>query len=189
MVGSALAVLLAAAAAEPGLEETQQAAPLKAAGDPAGDASRTLRARRAHWAPVLRGQLGFKQDDRARRGVIRNAPLVEDDTGDGRALGVVLQWDFAQLIYSRDESQLALAHAHLARLRTDAATQAGKLWTQRRLKRLSVSSSPPGPQRLAASLELLDLTAQLNALTGGLFHDALAREEGECVTLTGEEKR
>ncbi len=188
MFAFALVVLLAAAAAEPGLEETQQAAAHRAAGDSGDDASRTLRARRAHWAPALRAQLGFKQDERARRGVFRNAPLLEDDTGDGRAWGVVLQWDFAQVVYARDESQLALAHAHLARLRTDAAAQAAKLWTQRRLKRLSVLSTPAGVPRLAPALELLALTAELDALTGGLFHDAFAREEAACASLAGEGK-
>ena len=187
MVPFVLAVLLAAAA-EPALEETQQAAARNAAGDRGEDASRTLRARRAHWAPVVRAQLGFKQDERARRGVFRNAPLLEDDTADGRVLGIVLQWDFAQVVYGREESQLALAHAHLARLRTDAATQAARLWTQRRLKRLSLLSAPPGAPRLGPALELLGLTAELDALTGGLFHDALAREEADCAALSGEAK-
>jgi hypothetical protein len=185
MLALALFMLLAAAGAEPGLEETQQAAAHRAAGDTADDASRTVRARRAHWAPVLHAQLGFKQDDKARRGVFRSAPLIEDDTGDGRAFGVVLQWDLAQVIYAREESALALAHAHLARLRSEAMAQAAKLWTQRRLKRLSL---PSGAPRLAAALELLNLTAELDALTGGLFHDALAREEAECASLSGEPK-
>ncbi len=185
MLAFALVVSIAFFEAEPGLEATQQAAAHKAAGDSVDDASRTLRARRAHWAPVLHAQLGLKQDERARRGVFRSAPLIEDDTSAGRAGSVVLQWDFAQLIYAREESSLALAHAHLARLRTDAASQAAKLWTQRRLKRLSL---PSGAQRLGAALELISLTAELDALTGGLFHDALAREEAECASLSGEAK-
>lgn len=186
MVALALAVLLAAA--EPGLEETQQAAARTAAGEAADDASRAQRARRAHWAPVVRGQVGFKQDERARRGVFRNAPLLEDDTGDGRVWAVALQWDLAQVIYAREESSLALTHAHLARLRSEAAAQAARLWTERRLKQLSLSSAPPGAQRLAAALELMALTAGLDALAGGLFHEALAREEAACASLAGEAK-
>lgn len=178
MVALALAVILAAG--EPGLEDTQRAAARVAGGAAEDDAGRTLRARRSHWAPVLRAQAGLKDDDRTRRGVFRNAPLAEDDQGDGRALAVTLQWDFAQVVFAREETQLALAHAHLARLRSEAASQAAKLWTQRRLKLLAL---PParGAARLAALLEVLSLTAGLDALTGGLFHDALAREEAECA--------
>src|ERR671934_25888 len=43
---------LAGDAPEPGLAETQAAAARRAAGEAAEDASRSARARSAHWAPV-----------------------------------------------------------------------------------------------------------------------------------------
>jgi hypothetical protein len=61
------------------------------------------------------------------------------------------------------------------------------LWVDRVRARLALMGIPPGPRRLEAQLEMLRLTAELDALTGGLFRDALAREERTCAEL--EEKR
>ncbi len=172
---------------QPRLAEVQAAAARKAAADAADDASRTSRARNAHWAPVVRGQAGWKDDVRSRRGEFRLAPLIEDDTGAARAWAVTVIWDFSQVIYAREESQVALAHSHLARLRREAAERAGVLWVDRVRARVALAGIPPGPRRLEAQLEMLRLTAELDALTGGLFRDALAREERICTEL--EEKK
>lgn len=178
MLAFALSVALAA---EPGLDETQAAAARTAAGLAADDESRVARARRAHWAPVLRGQLAGKDSVKSRRGQVRLAPLVEDDTSDEKDWGVALQWDFAQIIYARDETQVALANAHLARLRRDASEAAAKLWIERRKRSAAWSVAPPGPARDALALLLLETTASLDALTGGLFHDVLLREQAEFL--------
>jgi hypothetical protein len=136
--------------------------------------------RNAHWAPVVRGQAGWRDDQRSRRGEFRLAPLIEDDTGSARTWVVTVQWDLSQIIYAREESQLALAHAHLARLRREAAEKAGQLWVERTRARAALAGIEPGPRRLEAQLALLRLTAQLDALTGGLFREALSREEAAC---------
>lgn len=172
--------------AEPGLSEAQEAAARRAGGEPAEDVSRTARARRAHWAPAVRGQAGVRQDERTRRGELRLAPLREDDAALSHIWGLTVMWDLSQIVYAREESQLALAHAHLARVRREAADKAAQLWIERRRTRLSLAELPPGPRRLEVRLELLRLTAQLDALTGGLFGDSLAREEAACAA---EEKK
>jgi hypothetical protein len=169
------------APAVPSLQQAQEAAARAAAGDPADDASRALRARRAHWAPVVRGQVGGKDDQRSRRGEIRLSPLREDDTGAARTWAVTVQWDLAQVIYAREESQLALAQAHLSRLRREAAERAAELWIERRRKALAVAAAPAGPGRSALLLELLQATAALDAITGGLFRELLAEEEAQCA--------
>jgi hypothetical protein len=166
---------------EPGLAEAQAAAARLAGGASAEDVSRTSRARNSHWAPVLRGQGVRRDDERSRRGEFRLAPLIEDDRAAGHTWAVTVTWDFSQVVYAREESQLALAHAHLARLRREAAERAGKSWVDRARARVSLAGLPPGPRRLEAQLELLRLTAELDALTGGLFRDALSREEAACA--------
>ena len=171
---------------EPNLVEAQAAAARLAGGALAEDASRTSRARNAHWAPVLRGQAGWRDDQRSRRGEFRLAPLVEDDLSAGRTWAVTVTWDLSQVVYAREESQIALAHAHLARLRREAAERVGKVWVDRARARVSLAALPPGPRHLEAQLELLRLTSELDALTGGLFRDALSREEAACAM---EEKR
>lgn len=182
MLALALSVALAA---EPGLDETQAAAARTAAGAAADDESRVTRARRAHLAPLLRGQVLGKDSVKSRRGQVRLAPLVEDDTSDEKGWAVALQWDFAQLVYSRDESQLALAHAHLARLRRDAAEKAAQLWIDRRKTLAALAASPPGAARDELALALLQATASLDAITGGLFHEVLLREQAALVPSPG----
>ena len=189
---SALALclwLLAAAgppgepAPEPGLAETQDAAASAAGGSASDDDSRSTRARLAHFAPQLRGQAQLRDDEKSRVGEFRLAPVRELDVGVGHTWAVVLAWDFSQVVYARDESQLALAHAHLARIRREAADKAAQLWIDRRAARAQWLAAAP-ETRLEACLALLRLTAALDALTG-LFRDALSREEAAC---TGEEK-
>lgn len=172
------ASLLAAAAgpAEPGLLETLDAAARAAGGSADEDASRTRRARNAHWAPQLRGQVMDKEDQRDRAGEFRLAPLREHAAGTGRTWALMITWDFSQVVYAREESQLALANAHLARLRREAQARAGELWIERRKARARLSS-PPMPE---PCLALLRLTSELDALTAGLFRDSLSQEQALC---------
>ena len=187
----ALCLMLAAAGpagdapSEPGLAETQEAAARAAGGRASDDDSRESRARLAHWAPQLRAQGQVRDDEKARVGEFRLAPVREQDVGVGHSWTVGLAWDFSQVIYARDESQLALAHAHLARIRREASEKAAQLWIERRTARAHWLASGP-EARLEACLSLLRLTSALDALTSGLFGDALAREETACA---GEEKR
>ena len=182
----ALAWLLAAAtpvsaSEEASLLEVQEAAARAAGGTDAEDASRVRRARLAHWAPQVRGQAQVRDDEKSRAGVFRLAPLHEQDLGVGHAWAVVLTWDFPQLIYARDEPQLALSHAHLARVRREAADKAVEVFLERHRSRAHWLSLPRGEARAAACLAALQLTAQLDALTAGLFHDAVSAEETACA--------
>ena len=136
----AIALLCAATAGEPALVEAQAAAQRTAGGSAAEDAARTARLRRSHWAPVLRGQLLRRDDLRDRAGELRGYPLVQQDSAVANTWSIILTWDFAQLLYAREESQLALAHVHLARVRREAADRAAELWVERRQKRASLAS-------------------------------------------------
>jgi hypothetical protein len=174
--------LLCAAAAllEPGLLETQAAAQRTAGGTSADDGARTGRLRHAHWAPVLRGEVLRRGELRERAGELRGYPLRQQDSGITDTWSITLTWDFAQLVYAREESQLALAHVHLARVRREAADRAAALWVERRQKRTSMVSLTGAVWREAA-LDLLRVTAELDAVTGGLYRDLLAREETELA--------
>ncbi len=179
MIGIAL-LCAAAAAGEPGLLEAQAAAQRTAGGTAADDAGRSTRLRRSHWAPVLRGQILRRDDLRDRAGELRGYPLVQQDWSVANTWSVTLTWDFGQLVYAREESQLALAHVHLARVRREAADRAAELWVERRQRRASMIALS-GPARREAALELLRVTAELDAVTGGLYRDVLAREEAELA--------
>ena len=173
---------------EPGLAETAGAAARAAGGSAGDDFSREGRARNAHFMPQLRAQGLVRDDQRSRNGEFRLAPLREEDLGTGHAWSIVLAWDFSQIVYAREEAQLALAHAQLARARREAAQKAAELWIDRVQQRARWLSLSPGALRAEACFAELRLTAELDALTAGLFRDALAREEAECA-LEAEEKR
>src|SRR5467141_695189 len=171
--------LLATPAAdpEPGLLETQEAAARAAGGSSAQDASRLARARAAHWAPQLRGQATARDDEKTRNGEYRLAPLHEQNVAVGHAWMLTLTWDLSQVIFAREETQLALAHLQLARVRRDAADRAAQLWIERRqAQALWIAARTREP-----CFALLRATAGLVALTGGLFRDAAAREEAACA--------
>lgn len=182
----ALAWLIAAAipgaeSEEPGLLEVQEAAARAAGGTAAEDVSRATRARLAHWAPQVHGQAQLRDDERFRNGEFRLAPLREQDLGVGHAWAVVLSWDLPQVVYARDEAQLALTHAHLARVRREAADRAAQLFLERHRMRARWLLLPRGEARAAACFAGLQLTAALDALTAGLFHDAVSAEEAACA--------
>jgi hypothetical protein len=179
-----LAVLVAAlraraeaAEAEPTLVEAQQAAMRRAGGPAEDDASREARARNAHWAPVLRGLVGGRDDERTRDGEMRRDPLRWTDRGQSTAWAVTATWDLPQVIYAREEAQLAHAHLHLEKARQAASREAVRLYLERRDKQRALLSAPPGELQRRLQLEILRLTADLDALTGGLFRAALAREQ------------
>jgi hypothetical protein len=175
--------LLAAAAqeVEPGLVETQEAAARMAGGTAAQDAARVSRARAAHWAPQLRGLATSRDEEKSRNGEYRLTPLHEQDLFAGRAWTVALTWDLSQVIFAREEAQLALAHAQLARARKEAAERGAQLWLERRQARAHWLAARTGE----SCFGLLRVTAALFAITGTLFREALAREEAACVGERG----
>ena len=161
---------------EPGLLETQEAAAELAGGAAALDAARLSRARAAHWAPQLRGQASARDDQKTREGEFRLAPLREQDFAAGHAWVVVLTWDLSQVIFAREETQLALAHVQLSRARREAAERAAQLWIDRQKARVLWLAAGTRESCFA----LLRATAALVALTG-LFREAAAREEAACM--------
>jgi len=176
VAGTALLFAAALIAVEPTLIEVQAAAARTAGGSVADDARRTARLRASHWAPVLRGELLRKEDARSRVGELRGYPLRQDDATVAHTWAVTLTWDFAQLVYAREETQLALAHVHLARVRREAAAKTASLWVERRQTRESLRLLS-GAARREAALDALRLAAELDALTGGLYRDIVATEQ------------
>lgn len=194
--GVALAALLAlgsaaraeeppAAAAEPTLAQAVEAAARRAAGSSADDELRAGRARRSRWLPVLRAQVGGRDDERLRAGDWRGAPISEEDALRSRSWLVSASWDLPQLLYAREEVAIAASSAHLARARQQAAAQAARLYAERLRALRAALAAPEGPaDRLERALAVLTATAELDALTGGLFAAALARAQAEVDVHT-----
>jgi len=179
--------LLVLAAVDPGLSETQEAAARLAAGVVAQDHSRESRARASHWAPQLRAQANLRATDQNRAGVRYGSPLIEEDTGAVQRWSVGLAWDLSQVVFAKEETQLAVAQARLSQLRREARVRAAELWVDRQRELLRFAAAQPGPQRASICLSALHLTAELDAFTGGLFREAVEREEQACASAA--EKR
>jgi len=162
---------------EPGLLETQDAAARLVGGSPSDDASRVGRARAAHWAPQLRGQATVREDEKTRSGEYRLAPLREQDLFLGHTWMLSLTWDLSQVVFAREETQLANAHAQLARAQREAAERAAQLWIERRRAQALWLAARTRDSCFA----LLRATAALVAITGALFRQVAAEEEAACT--------
>jgi hypothetical protein len=162
---------------EPGLLETQEAAASAAAGSAALDAARLARARAAHWVPQVRGQATVREDEKTRLGEYRLAPVREQDAGAARTWAVTVTWDLSQVIFAREETQLAQTHAQLAKIRREAADRAAQLWIERHKARALFLAS----RTRESCFAMLRATAALFALTGELFREAAVREEAACA--------
>lgn len=184
-LGAAARAEEAPAAAEPTLGQAVEAAARRAAGSGADDELRAGRARRSRWLPVLRAQLGGRDDERLRAGEWRGAPISEEDALRSRSWLVSASWDLPQLLYGREEVAIAASSAHLARARQQAAAQAARLYAERLRALRTALAAPEGPaDRLERALAVLTATAELDALTGGLFAAALARAQAEVDVHT-----
>jgi hypothetical protein len=180
------AALLVTGSDEPTLEQAQRAAERIAAGDREADSSRRSRARAAHFAPVVRGQLGRAQVDQSRSGVSYGQPVQWNTLGQTTTWAVTLAWDLPSAIYGRDENQLALSESQLARVRREVAQRVGRLYAERKRKLLAMHAQPGSDAslQLENALSLLELTAELDGLSGGLFAAALARAQDHATALS-----
>jgi hypothetical protein len=145
-----------------------------AAGSSDEDESRLSRARAAHWAPQLRAQLQRADSEALRAGMQSSAPLQWNQQGQVDTWAVAATWDLSQLVYDRDENQLALSRVHLARRRQEVAQDAADRYVER--QRL-LAALAAGPRDTHTALLLLRCTAALDALTAGLYQGALARAQ------------
>lgn len=89
----------------------------------------------------------------------------------GDAIEVRASWDLDQLLFSSAELQVASSMAQLAKDREDRVERATRLYFERRKRLLDLVVAPPvSPQdRAERELEIDALTAELDALTQGLF--------------------
>ena len=89
--------------------------------------------------------------------------------------GVSLSWDFGNLIWSDDQTSIDVRSGLMVQLREDILDEVNKLYFERiRLKmeidRLSIEDRV---KRLEKELRLEELTASMDALTGGYYSECL----------------
>jgi hypothetical protein len=160
-----------ARAGEPSVEAVQRAAAAQLDAEAEQLASLRRRARRAAWLPRLSAEL--EHDDRSTR-VVGFTGSSESDylrLSPGTRAGVRATWDLDRLAFTRDELAIAEAQAHAARQRRERVEQATRLFFLRLRLKVELALAPPDSalERVRSELELGRVTAELDALTGGLL--------------------
>ena len=99
---------------EPGLAETAEAAARASGGSASEDLSREVRARRAHWAPQLRGQALLRDDEKSRTGEFRLAP-VREIAQIGSCIGREFSYELISAVSSLRDDELKRSLEQLVR--------------------------------------------------------------------------
>jgi hypothetical protein len=167
---AALRALARVAAADPDVEEVQRAAADGAGADP-DRLGWSVRTRSAAWLPTLTLQASRAQRDTRVVGVtgtvesdyVRYTPSLE--------LGVRAAWDLDRLVFARDETDAAWTAAKLRERRDERLRHATRLYYQRRRLLVQLALEPPREPLARAEREnqVREITAELDALTGGLL--------------------
>ena len=156
---------------EPTVDAVQAAAARRSGFDAERAESWRARSRTAAWLPRLTAE--YRHDDRSYR--------VSGLTGSGEVDylreypgGVALvraTWDLDALLFTPNEVRAAEVAARLLRARDERVERATRLFYKRQRLRLALLLDPPtAPHaRAEAELEVGEVTAELDAATGGIF--------------------
>jgi len=82
-------------------------------------------------------------------------------------------WDLGDLIWNNDQNNIDVRSRLLVQLRDDILNEVTRLYFERRKLQIDILTNPPKSLRmqLAKKLRLQELTAGIDALTGGWFSD------------------
>ncbi|MEQ1501169.1 MAG: hypothetical protein ABMB14_03015 [Myxococcota bacterium] len=187
--GDPVDAVLARFAAEPSIADVQRWASEQAELDPA-QVRRWLRqsssfallpevtvdlSRRDDWGA------GYEYYDPAGADPLpgETATAVADDADQGRTQEVALrlQWQLADLVMSSERIRVIHEAQDVVKLRDDVLTEVTRLYFERRRLQVEQQLAPKidPVARAADQLRLLELTANLDALTAGAFSSAVAR--------------
>jgi hypothetical protein len=158
-------------AGEPSVEAVRRAAASQLEGESERLESLRRRARQAAWLPRLSAEVAH--DERTTR-VVGFTGSAESDYlrfSPGTRAWLRAAWELDRLVFSRDELAVAEAASRLARQREERVERATRLLFQRVRLKAELALAPPegSVERVRGELELGRVTAELDALTGGLL--------------------
>jgi hypothetical protein len=170
-------ILARLADGEPDVETVQRAAAAAARADPEELDSWRRAAGRAAWLPKLSAQVS--REDRSWRvyGLTGSGEVDYLRAAPGLEVQVRAVWELDALIFSASEVRAAEAAAHLLRRREELVARATRLYFERQRLRVALLLAPPEDpaERMERELALEEVTAGLDALTGGLYRQGRAR--------------
>lgn len=166
-----LRLLARLAAADPPVAAVQAAAARQVEREVPDPSALAARRRLAAWLPRVSAEL--QRDERSYRvvGLQGSSEVDYARSSPGTSVTVRATWELPDLVASRGEPAAASATLSRLRRRDEAVRRATELLFERRRQRLALALDPPDGAlaRAVAELELDRLTAELDALTGGLL--------------------
>ncbi len=167
------AALMKRFADEPGIRTVQEDAIRYASAEPERASSWFTRSAWANIAPRrVRAQLDRDfRDNRSATSKDRAEISARTDLDDDSLWQFTAEWDLSRLVYNPDTVRAATQAIDLAELREDVLNAVTKIFFERRSLRVELELSPPADFTDFASkrLRVDELTADLDALTGGAF--------------------
>ncbi len=167
-------------ASEPSVRAVQVAAARYAEVHPELIASWRTRARLAALGPRLRAEYRYAGALDTRLHTGGGTPDYQQEVIEAQNEPLVgAEWDLDRLVFNPDELRVADETTQLVRLRQTMLETVTRLYFARRRQQVELALAPSrdGAHRLRAELEIEELTADLDALTGGFFSKALAEHQ------------
>jgi len=95
----------------------------------------------------------------------------DEDTG----WDIDLTWDLGDLIWNEDQTQIDVRSKLMVQLRDDILDEVNRYYFERKKLQIELAEFPPenNHSRIQKELRIQELTANLDALTGGFFSDNL----------------
>jgi hypothetical protein len=158
---------------EPGIREVQQDAIRYVAADPERVHAWFTRVSLAALAP-RRMQMRLDRDFRDNRNASTKDSIVvsgRTDVDDDALWQFLVEWDLSQLVFNPDSVRLSKQAIDIAELREDVLNAVTKIFFERRAVKVELSMNAPDDfsQFVRKRMRLDELTADLDALTGGAF--------------------
>jgi len=164
-------------AGEPGIRAVQEDAIRYVSAEPSRVQSWFTRAR---WAAVAPRRMQFRLDRDFREN--RNATSKESivvsgrtDIDDDALWQFLVEWDLSNLVFNPDSVRLSRQAIDMAELREDVLNAVTKIFFERRAVKVELSLNSPDDfsQFVRKRMRLDELTADLDALTGGQFSERI----------------
>lgn len=105
-------------------------------------------------------------------------PVLQDGgTGQDQYITARARWDLNELIMSSESIRVINESQDIVKLRDKVLTEVTQLYFERRRVQVDTLLSPPSDVggKVKAQIRLMELTASLDAYTGGRFSEALVR--------------
>ncbi len=158
---------------EPGIRAVQEDAIRYVSAEPERVQSWFARARWAAMAP-RRMQFRLDRDFRENRNATSKESIVvsgRTDVDDDALWQFLVEWDLSHLVFNPDSVRLSRQAIDMAELREDVLNAVTKIFFERRSVKVELSLNSPDDfsQFVRKRMRLDELTADLDALTGGNF--------------------